>query len=82
MTRNELIRRALLALDAIDGPAGHDTLVDAITLRFIPRPTRADVEAAIHAAQDQGWIEGITVELEGVVWQLTTKGRLKVPSLR
>lgn len=67
----------------MDGnPLHQDLLVDAMTLRFHPRPTRGDVEAAILEAEASGYITGATVDLEGAFWTLTTKGSLKAQSIR
>lgn len=82
-SRVDLIRRCLVALAAMDGqPMQQDLLVDAMMLRFSPRPTRGDVDAAIRDAEASGYIAGTTVDLEGVVWTLTSKGTLKAQSLR
>ena len=76
--RAQLIRRIMLALDSLDGnPMDHDLLVDAAGLRFQPRPTRAEVEDAIKEAEQLKYIEGTTVELEGVKWLLTSRGKIK-----
>lgn len=76
--RAQLIRRILLALDSLDGnPMDQDLLVDAVSLRFTPRPPKAEVEDAIKEADQAGFIAGTTVEFEGVKWLLTPKGKLK-----
>ena len=78
-----LQRRVLLALLACDGlPLPHDTLVDAVTINFVPRPTRGDVESAIKSCEASGFIAGATVELEGIQWGLTGKGTLKARQLQ
>lgn len=81
VTRSELIRRILLALDALDGtPTSHELLVDAARLRFSPRPPVGDVEDAITEAEKDHYITGADVPHEGVHYVLTLKGQLKARS--
>lgn len=83
-TRTDLTRRVLLSLLAVveDTPLSDDMLIDCVSVRFMPRPTRGDVIQAIKDAEQSGYIHGATVPLEGVVWTLTTKGQLKARELR
>lgn len=82
-TRTDLTRRVLLSLLAVeDTPLSNDMLIDCVSVRFMPRPTRGDVIQAIKDAEDAGYIHGATLPLEGVVWTLTTKGQLKARELR
>jgi DNA-binding PadR family transcriptional regulator len=81
-TRTELTRRVLLALNSMGGqPCSQTILVDAVTIRFTPRPTQGDVEEAIHDAEASGYISGMTDDLEGKLWMLTPKGQLRARSI-
>jgi len=84
MTQRTLLkRRALLVLHQLDGqPMEQDVLIDAVTLRFTPRPTRADVEEAIRDLEAGGHITGTTSEFAGTVYTLTPKGTLQAQQLR
>ena len=82
-SRDLLKRRVLLVLRQLDGqPMEQDILVDAVTIRFTPRPTRADVEEAVKDLEASGHVQGTTVELQGIVYTLTAKGTAAAQSLR
>ena len=80
--RTDLTRRVLLALNSMGGqPCSEGILIDAVTIRFNPRPTQGDVEEAIRDAEAGGYITGLSDDLEGKVWMLTQKGQLRARTL-
>jgi ribonuclease HI len=82
-TRRELSRRILLVLRQLAGqPMEHDILVDSVTIRFQPRPTRSDVEEAIRDLEASDHLTSTEMELQGVVHALTAKGTSAAQQLR
>lgn len=78
----QLQRRALLSLMAMDGrPMPEDALVDAIRLEIRPRPTLGDAAAAIARLEGLQLISGVTDEITGVTWTLTTTGMHKARAI-
>jgi hypothetical protein len=78
----QLQRRALLSLQAMDGrPMPDDALVDAVRLNVAPRPTLADAEAAVRRLESLRLISGVTDDITGVTWTLTTAGLHKARSI-
>ena len=79
----QLQRRALLSLAAMDGrPMPDDALVEAVRLNVAPRPTLSDATSAIQRLEGLRFISGITDEVTGVTWTLTTAGQHKARSLQ
>lgn len=61
-------------------PMPEDVLVAAVNLgRF--EATAGEIRAHIKACEAAGWIAGVTDDLLGVVWQLTSTGRLRLQQL-
>ena len=58
-----------------------DALVDAVRLNVAPRPTLSDAETAIRRLESLRFITGITDDITGVTWTLTTAGQHKARSL-
>jgi hypothetical protein len=82
IARTDLIRRVLLALNSMGGqPCSESILIDAVTIRFTPRPTQGDVLEAIRDAESTGYISGLSDDLDGRLWMLTPKGQLRARSI-
>jgi hypothetical protein len=82
ITRVDLIRRILLALNSMGGqPCSEGILIDAVTIRFTPRPTQGDVLEAIRDAEAAGYISGLSDDLEGRIWMFTPKGQLRARAI-
>jgi DNA-binding PadR family transcriptional regulator len=72
----------LLVLNSMSGqPCSENILIDAVTIRFTPRPTQGDVMEAIRDAEASGYISGLSDDLDGRIWALTPKGQLRARSL-
>ena len=72
------VRRFILRVirDRGDSPINEDTILDALDLRYGDELTRDDGRAHIKALAREDFITGTSVELIGIVWGLTPKGRL------
>jgi DNA-binding PadR family transcriptional regulator len=80
--RTDIIRRLLLVLNSMGGqPCSESILIDAVTIRFTPRPTQGDVMEAIRDAEAGGYISGVSDDLDGRIWALTPKGQLRARSV-
>lgn len=82
--RTKLQRLILLALNACDGmPMPEDALVAAVQMGARPaEPTGDDVVEALRDARDKGWVEGLSEDLVGRSWALTTSGKHKARQVR
>jgi hypothetical protein len=83
MIEREIKSFVLKALLAAGNPMTDDTLKGAITTAFqhVALPS-ADLTSYIKACESAGMISGTNDELLGVVWGLTTKGKLRAQQLR
>lgn len=81
--RNVLKKFILLALNRCDGtPMPEAALVQATKLAARPgQPTDADVLDALKAVEADGYVTGVTDDITGREWTLTTKGVLKARQL-
>lgn len=59
-----------------------DALVDAVRLNLNPRPTLSDATNAIKRLETLRLIDGVTDEITGVTWTLTTAGQHKARSIQ
>ncbi len=80
--RHDAVKRiALRALNRMDGePMPQDVLRDSLRLSFPNLPV-GDLDGAVKDLEDHGYILGSNVELVGIHWSLTTKGKLKAAEL-
>lgn len=61
-------------------PMPEEVLLGALKLaRF--NQTDGELRSHVKACEASGWIAGVTDDLLGVVWQLTTAGRLRLQQL-
>jgi DNA-binding PadR family transcriptional regulator len=80
----KLKRALLLALLACDGlPMPQAALFSAGALQMRPAiPTLGDIDCALKDLEAEGYVAGVTEELTGVSWSLTTKGLHAARGLR
>lgn len=72
----------LKALLKRNGPLSHDTLKMLVRSAFSGVAlTDGDLKQWVEELQDAGHIAGTNDDLLGLVWDLTTKGKIKVQSL-
>jgi hypothetical protein len=73
---------ALRALARMDGqPLSMDALRSTLRLAF-PQSAVGDLDRAVRELEDDGYVTGATVDLVGLVWALSPKGKLKANELR
>jgi hypothetical protein len=81
--RQHLKKFILLALNQCDGtPMPDAALINAVKLMARPAlPTSGDVQDAINSAEADGYVSGVSDDLTGRSWTLTTKGVHKARTL-
>ena len=81
MNSDPLKRLAIRALARMDDqPMSHDVLRDTLQVGF-PGLAASDYDRAVRDLEASGYLTGTSVEMLGIHWTLTTKGKLKAAQL-
>jgi len=82
--KSKIKRSLLLILLAADGvPMPESAALEAARIHARPlTPTDADVLDALRDLETDGYAAGVTDDIEGRTWALTTKGTHKARQLR
>jgi len=82
MDQNREIKHfILLALHRWGKPVTEDALNNACKHGLTPRPLQSDVDAARHQLEEGNFIVGDKDDIDGTLWTLTGKGKLKAKQI-